>query len=135
MSAGTIFLAVSALILVIILAMLTFLGLRAAILVGRKASFSTWIVRPGDDQWIRGIALYGQINLAWYRLVSPRTTPDLLLPRAYLEVVGGPVPTADNSYIIVRLRSPQGLFTLALAQGDAAGLISWVNSAPPGLRG
>lgn len=111
MSAGTIFLAVSALILVVILAMLTFLGLRAAILVGRKASFSTWIVRPGDDQWIRGIALYGQINLAWYRLASPRTTPDLLLPRAYLEVVGGPfqqrtIATSSSGSAPLRASSP-----------------------------
>ena len=134
MTVTTILLAAIALILIVVLAVLVFLALRAAILVGRKASFSTWVVRPGDDQWIRGVALYGQITLAWYRLAGLGTQQDLSLPRAYLEVVGGPVPTADNNYIIVRLRSPQGLFTLALEHGDAAGLISWVNSAPPGTR-
>lgn len=131
---GIFFVSALAFILSVILLLVGYVAVRAAILLGRKASFSAWIVDPAGQRWIRGVALYGAVNLAWYRLANFRTRADLLLPRTRLEVLGGPVRSQDGAYTIVRLRSPEGLYTFAVAPGDAAGLISWVNSAPPGIN-
>lgn len=135
MNTGTVFLYVGILLLIAAMFSVSYMGLRTVILVGRAASFGAWIINPESKQWVRGIALYGQLNLAWYRLSSPSTSPNILLPRTNLEVVGGPTPSRDANYTVVRLRSPKETYTMALLPGDAAGLISWVNSAPPGIVG
>ncbi|WP_099331638.1 DUF2550 family protein [Actinomyces minihominis] len=133
MSISTVLLLVLASVVGLALLLVAYLALRAAILVGRKASFGAWVISPDEDQWIRGIALYGQVNLAWFRLASVKTQADLLLHRTQLEVLGGPSRSRDQNYIVIKLRSPEGVYTFALSEGDAAGLISWVNSAPPGM--
>lgn len=133
MNTGTALLYVGVLLLIVVMFSLAYMGLRTVILVGRGASFGAWIINPESNKWVRGIALYGQLNLAWYRLSSASTSPTILLPRTNLEVVGGPTPSRDANYTVVRLRAPQETYTLALLPGDAAGLISWVNSAPPGI--
>lgn len=112
-----------------------YMAVRAMILLGRAASFGAWIINPESGKWVRGIALYGQLNLAWYKLASPSPSPTIRLSRTNLEVVGGPTPSRDANYTVVRLRSKENSYTLALLPGDAAGLISWVNSAPPGIVG
>lgn len=135
MNIGMILLYVGALLLVTAAICVAYMVLRTLILVGRAASFGAWIINPESNQWVRGIALYGQLNLAWYRLSSPSTAPNIRLSRTNLEVVGGPTQSRDANYTVVRLRSRQEDYTLALLPGDAAGLISWVNSAPPGIVG
>ena len=114
--------------------MLGYLTIRAGVLAGKKATFAAWLVRPGGQQWIRGVALYGRVTLAWYRLASPSLRAEVSLKRTMVDVVGRPLPSRDREYIIVRLLAPEGLYTFAVAPGDAAGLISWVNSAHPGLE-
>lgn len=133
MKFGVIFLAALGAVVAVVLLLVVYLALRAAILVGRKATFGAWMITPGEDKWVRGICVYGELRLAWFPLVGADPRPEVLLPRTVLEVVGAPIPSADNNYIIVRLRAPAGLYMLALSAGDSAGLISWVNSAPPGI--
>lgn len=129
-----IFLGVLGVVLGVILLLVVYMAIRAAILVRRKGAFSAWMTIPGEQKWVRGVCLYGELRLAWYALIGPSPRPDLLLPRTLLEVVGAPILSADANYIIVRLRSPGGMYMLALTPGDSAGLISWVNSAPPGVE-
>ncbi len=135
MGVGTILLLIGVALLSIFAVWGGYMAVRAMILLGRAASFGAWIINPESGQWVRGIALYGQLNLAWYKLSSPNPSPTIRLSRTNLEVVGGPTPSRDANYTVVRLRSGDKGYTLALLPGDAAGLISWVNSAPPGTVG
>lgn len=105
------------------------------LLEAKESSFSAWIIHPDTQEWVRGIALYGQFTLRWYKWATLSTAPVHVLPRTRLEVVGGPVSSRDEKYIIVRLKSPDELHTFAMEPGNAAGLMSWVNSAPPGIQG
>lgn len=126
-------LAVLAAILGLVAIAAVYMAVRAAALLGHPSSFGAWIIDAGSSRWIRGIALYGQVHLAWYELGSASLRPSVRLPRTRLEVVGAPVRSRDGNYTLVRLRAPEHEYTFALIPGDAAGLISWVNSAPPGI--
>ena len=121
-------------ILAVVVLAFAYLAIRASVLAAKRATFGAWLVRPGDRSWIRGVALYGQCTLAWYRLLSFSLRAEVSLPRTAIDVVGGPVPTRDGQYLVVRLNTPEGLYAFALDRGDAAGVISWVNSAPPGIE-
>lgn len=134
MSVGLILLSVLGAIVAAMILVAVLLALRVAFLMGRKSTFGGWMVEPGDRKWVRGICAYGELRLAWFPMLGVSLRPGVLLPRTVLKVVGAPLPSKDGRYIIVRLRAPQGLYMLALSAGDSAGLISWVNSAPPGLE-
>lgn len=106
--------------------------LKAVFLVLSRSSFSAWVMVPGSMKWRSGVARYGRSNLAWFRLYDFSAKPRFVLPRTHLDVDGAPFKTNDSAHLIVELRAPDGLYFFALSPGNAAGLVSWASSAPPG---
>ncbi|MFT0762764.1 DUF2550 family protein [Scrofimicrobium sp. R131] len=112
---------------------------RIYVLSHRLGSFRTLlrVIDPKepshDSGWMRGYARYGRSNMAWSGLVRFRVTPDLLLARTSLELVEQPRhhPTMGTS--VLHLRDGDCEYEMVLSTGDYEGVISWIDSAPPGI--
>lgn len=112
------------------LAVALFVLIRIVYLSSRIGTFRSVLRVPGGDGWKRGYARYGQRNLAWNALVHFGFSPNLLLPRSSLEVLGVS-HNQDAGTTLIRLHSGEVEYQLILSTGDYTGLVSWLDSAPP----
>lgn len=108
-----------------------FFLIRALYLASRIGAFRTLLRRLGPLKWRRGYARYGQFNMAWSPLISLSLRPELLLPRAQLEVIGEATLDSEDGTTILRLRCRAEEYELILSTGDYNGLVSWIESSPP----
>lgn len=113
-----------------LLAVALFVVGRIIFLSTRIGAFRTLLRVPRQTNWRRGYARYGRHNLAWNSLIRLGMSPDLLLPRSSLEVLGVS-HNAEVGTTLLRLRSEDREYQLILSTGDYAGLVSWVDSSPP----
>lgn len=131
MSTALLLIVVIALIPVVAILVILLIGLiRSAILHGRSGSFPAFLL--ANDRWVRGIAEYGRANLAWRKSFSLYAAPNLVISRRQIDVLDAPAHWEGNELVVVTLNVSGGAVTLALRSGDAAGLISWIDSSPPG---
>lgn len=103
---------------------------RAAALHSRSGSFPAFLLIQA--RWVRGVAIYGRSNLEWRRSYSLRVAPDVVLPRRSIDITGAPSEWHGVGLVVVQLLVGGTPFLLALQPGDASGMISWIDSAPPG---
>lgn len=100
---------------------------------------------PADsDGWVPGVARYTGENLEWFRAVSLSIKPRLSFRRGTLRLEAQRDPavaelgTLSRTDRIVRLGSgndaAKAAWELAMSSGAVTGLLSWAESAPPGLR-
>lgn len=123
---GAVLLVVGAsVVLLIILARAIFLGTRIGAL-------RVMLRAPDSRQWQRGYARYGRYHLAWAKLFSLKMRPDLLLPRQKVKLVVQPQNEQLGGAVLVTLVYHDKEYELLMSQGDYTGLVSWVDSAPPG---
>ncbi len=116
--------------LVIVLVVLLVVLIRTIILYTRPGSFPAFLLV--DGQWISGIAEYGSSNLSWRRRIGLSSSPSVLLARRNIDVVDSPEQWYQSRLVVVTLKTPTESVSFALRSGDAAGVIAWIDSSPPG---
>lgn len=95
---------------------------------------------PGSG-WALGVARYSGDNLEWFRAFSIALRPKVIFPRSISRAGAQRDPDAIES---VLLYDDQRILTMELADGRSwelamsvaslTGLLSWLESAPPGAR-
>lgn len=95
---------------------------------------------PGAG-WALGVARYSGDNLEWFRAFSVSLRPRVIFPRSQLQA--GPQREPDPIEAVV-LYDQQRILSLELVDGRSwevamsvasiTGLLSWLESAPPGSR-
>lgn len=95
---------------------------------------------PGAG-WALGVARYSGDNLEWFRVFSPSLRPRQIFPRSITSAGDQRDPDAIEA---VMLSDDQRIVNLELADGKSwelsmsnaslTGLLSWLESAPPGAR-
>ncbi|WP_345214831.1 DUF2550 domain-containing protein [Georgenia halophila] len=114
---------------VVILTGLVVFAVRVRRLDRRVGSFEC-AVRSGGRDWRGGIAVYGVGRVQWYRLVSLSLLPTRTFTRESLDLVerrGG----APDEFVEVRCRYDGEEVSLAMRRECLAGLVSWLEAAPP----
>jgi len=91
--------------------------------------------------WALGVARYSGDNLEWFRAFSIALRPKVIFPRSISRAGAQRDPDAIES---VLLYDDQRIVTIELADGRSwelamsvaslTGLLSWLESAPPGAR-
>ena len=134
---------VVALILVILLLVpVLFLGARRRWLSRQGGLFDCSVrlatATPGTG-WVLGVARYSGDNLEWFRAFSLSLRPRLIFPRSQAAAGVQREPDPIESVLlyddqrIVRLALTDGRsWELAMAVASLTGLLSWLESAPPG---
>lgn len=123
--------------LLILLARRVWLGMMGGL-------FDCAVRRQGATKWRPGLARYSGPSLEWYLIWHPLPLPSRIFLRAHSELISFRDSDAFESTLgyatskIVGLRvldeSPE-FFELAMNEGSAMGLVSWLESAPPGEVG
>ncbi len=90
--------------------------------------------------WHLGVAHYRGEEFAWYRALSLRSGPDLVLNRKNLGIDERRDPTMAESYAmpvgatVLDLAGHSSELELAMDSGALTGFLSWLESAPPSGR-
>lgn len=102
-------------------------------------------LRPASGgRWRLGLARYSGDELEWYLVWHPLPRPSLVFRRGQVVLTGLRASDSEESLLahatarILELRctgEPQRDWLLALNEGSAMGLVSWLESAPPGQVG
>lgn len=95
---------------------------------------------PGTG-WVLGVARYSGDNLEWFRVFSPSLRPRVIFPRSisHAGVQRDPDPIEavglnhDERIVAIELNDGHS-WELAMSQASLTGLLSWLESAPPGAR-
>lgn len=95
---------------------------------------------PGAG-WVLGVARYSGDNLEWFRVFSPSLRPRLIFPRSISRAGGQRDPDAIEAVVlthdqrIVTMELTDGRsWELAMSNASLTGLLSWLESSPPGAR-
>lgn len=125
---------------------LLWIFLRRMRLSSRGGLFDCGIRKPGSQTWRAGLARYSGEKFEWYLLWRIGPGPSRVFVRSECEVSGFR-PTNDKEsrlgyafsrILSVRVRergergAPTTEWELALNEGSAMGLLSWLEAAPPG---
>lgn len=132
-------------ILAILLAMVVWIVVRRRILIRRSgAAFDMSVNRYGEDEgqrhWTLGFAIYRGPELLWFRTFSASLRPRLRFVRGEVTVHGRRAPRGRETeilqadHVIVNTTNTLGVRQLALSSGALTGLMSWLESSPPGQR-
>jgi hypothetical protein len=131
-------------IAVVLLVPVVFLGVRRRWLSRQGGLFDCSLrlstKTPGAG-WALGVARYSGDNLEWFRVFSPSLRPRLIFPRSVSHAGAQRDPDAIES---VALTFEQRILTMELVDGQSwelamstaslTGLLSWLESSPPGAR-
>ena len=94
----------------------------------------------GQRGWTLGVARYTDEHLEWFRTFSLSPRPRYRFERGHLEVGRRRLPEGREAYavhaghVVVPCESPNGVRQLALSPRALTGLLSWLESSPPGRR-
>lgn len=95
---------------------------------------------PGTG-WVLGVARYSGDNLEWFRAFSLSFRPRLIFPRTQSRAGGQRDPDPIESVLLYddqRILTLQGAdgsaWELAMSLPSLTGLLSWLESSPPGSR-
>ncbi|MCA0293976.1 MAG: DUF2550 domain-containing protein [Actinobacteria bacterium] len=131
-------------LVVLLLLPVAFLGIRRRWL-SRQGGLFDCSVRlstktPGTG-WVLGVARYSGDNLEWFRAFSISVRPRLIFPRSQARAGQQREPDSIESVLlyddqrIVRMEIADGSsWELAMSVPSLTGLLSWLESAPPGSR-
>jgi hypothetical protein len=114
---------------------------RAGGTIDMNLRLSTFV--PGRG-WSSGLGRFVGEQLKWYRMFSFGLRPRRVLTRTLLRVENRRTPEGPerqvmpDGWVIVRCSGRVGtssvVVELAMAESALAGFLSWLESAPPGLR-
>ncbi|MEJ2868740.1 DUF2550 domain-containing protein [Actinomycetospora sp. OC33-EN08] len=95
-------------------------------------------VSAADDQrgWHSGIARYRGDQFRWYRVSGLRSGPNVVLDRFDVEITDRRPPRPTELHApgstVLRCRTTDGTFELAMGADVLTGFSSWLESTPPG---
>lgn len=136
---------IDSLLLVIVVLILLVGGLlvRRRILTRSGGAFDMSVTCGTESQvkgWMHGLAVYGDTELAWFRTFSlswrPRyrfTRGDVLI-EGRREPIGREVYAIHAGHLIVTTDNAAGVKQFAMSSHALTGLLSWLESSPPGRR-
>lgn len=140
---GGLFIGVEVLLAVLILlaAPIIFLALRRRLLSRAGGAFDCSVrlhtTTPGSG-WVLGVARYTEMQMEWFRFFSFRFSPQVVISRTGTEVweVRDPDPveavTLYTGHRVVKAESEGRTWQIAMSSASVTGLLSWLESAPPG---
>ena len=134
-----------AVILSVVLAVALWLVVRRRVLIRRSgAAFDMSVNRfPNgdvDSHWILGFAIYRGPELHWFGTFSVSLLPRYRFVRGEVIVerrrtpVGKETQVLPADHIAVSTTNGLGVHQLAMSSGALTGLMSWLESSPPGQR-
>ncbi|WP_103063909.1 DUF2550 family protein [Actinomyces qiguomingii] len=105
--------------------------LRLRLLAGRVGSFECALRPHGSTRWISGIAVFGDDDLEWHRLVSFGLRRRRRFRRDHLDL--GPVHhRGQGGHVVdVPCRYRGERFELAMVEDSHSALVAWIESAAP----
>ena len=95
---------------------------------------------PDAVGWMLGLAVYGENELAWFRTFSLSWRPRYRFIRGDVlidgrrEPVGHEVHAIHAGHLIVGTKNASGINQFAMSANALTGLLSWLESSPPGQR-
>ncbi len=105
---------------------------RLWILSDRNGRFPVLLFWPSRGRWIHGSGKYGRSHLEWRRLYGIRLSADLTLARRDIDLEEVRHLSDEADQQMLTLATSKGTYSFVLSSGDASGVISWIDSAPPG---
>lgn len=118
------------------------LFLRRRWLSSKTSVFDCAVRSPSPKAGFRlGLARYQDDTLEWYRVFAISLRPHLVLRQGSARGMGNRPPTTVESVVlfsdqrILRIMQDGKQWELALTPASATGLMSWLESAPPGAVG
>lgn len=136
---------VDSLLFVVVLLVLCVVGLlaRGRLLARSGGAFDMSVTRGPDAQakgWMHGLAVYGDTELRWFRTFSLSWRPRYRFTRGDVvidgrrEPIGHEVHAIHPGHLIVGTENASGVKQFALSPDALTGLLSWLESSPPGQR-
>ncbi len=99
-------------------------------------------LRPRVDSsgrgWHLGVGHYRGDEFAWFRALSLRTGPDVVISRDGFEIDDRREPAPAETYamplgaVVLRCTCAKGEVEIAMGPDALTGFLSWLESAPPG---
>lgn len=111
---------------------------RGGVDVALRRALPVDAVTEADDQrgWHSGIARYRGDQFRWYRVSGLRSGPNVVLDRFEVEIVDRRAPRPTELHApgstVLRCRTAEGTFELAMAADVVTGFSSWLEATPPG---
>lgn len=96
-------------------------------------------VDPGPG-WMLGFAVYRHAELQWYRTFSLSMRPRYRFARGTVLIEGRRIPQGREvhavhaGHVIVDTKNDCGVRQFAMSPNALTGLLSWLESSPPGQR-
>jgi hypothetical protein len=90
--------------------------------------------------WMHGLAVYGDTELAWFRTFSLSLRPRYHFTRGDVQIdgrrepIGLEVHAIHAGHLIVATENASGVKQFAMSSHALTGLLSWLESSPPGRR-
>ncbi|KAA1373740.1 DUF2550 domain-containing protein [Aeromicrobium fastidiosum] len=136
---------VDSLLFVVVLLVLLVVGLlvRGRLLARSGGAFDMSVTRGADARaqgWMHGLAVYGETELRWFRTFSLSWRPRYRFTRGDVQVDGRREPVGDEvhaihpGHLIVGTKHSSGVQQFAMSPNALTGLLSWLESSPPGQR-
>lgn len=110
--------------------------------IARKGITFEMSVNRGAEQsasgWMLGVAVYADNAIDWYRTFSFSPRPRHRFVRGGVLIEGRRNPEGAEAYalhdgnIVVRTENAEGIEQFALSPNSLTGLLSWLESSPPG---
>ncbi len=134
----------SLLLVVLVLAlMLVGLLLRRLLLARSGGAFDMSVTRSPEAQvkgWMHGLAVYRDTELVWFRTFSLSWRPRYRFTRGDVQIdgrrepIGREVHAIHAGNLIVATDNASGVRQFAMSPHALTGLLSWLESSPPGRR-
>jgi hypothetical protein len=102
--------------------------IRLRALLNRAGTFQCSL-RVGSGAWRTGVMLFRPDALLWFATRSLRPQPRFVIPRSALRLSGH--STAGDDIIVADLSVGSSTLQAAMSSASLAGLVSWLDSAPP----
>jgi hypothetical protein len=136
---------VDSLALIVGSAVLLVLGLllRRRLLARSGGTFEMSVNRSPESQakgWMLGLAVYRDTELEWFRTFSLSVRPRYRFTRGDVQIegrrepIGHEVHAIHTGHLIVGTTNASGVRQLAMSANALTGLLSWLESSPPGQR-
>lgn len=136
---------VDSLLFVVVLLVLLVVGLlvRGRLLARSGGAFDMSVTRGAEQQargWMHGLAVYGDDEVRWFRTFSLSWRPRYRFTRGDVQIDGRREPVGDEvhaihpGHLVVGAQHASGVQQFAMSPNALTGLLSWLESSPPGQR-
>lgn len=116
---------------------------RRRLLARGGGTFDMSVTRSAESQvkgWMLGVAVYRDTELEWFRTFSLSWRPRYRFSRGDVHIegrrepVGLEVHAIHAGHVIVSTDNASGVRQFAMSANALTGLLSWLESSPPGQR-